>query len=576
MEVQGLRIRPTIVTTLCLLCLASSASGRDIAVPGELPTLHQALKIADRGDRIVLRPGRHDGSLLDLAEGVTILGDRDDPGSVIIDASGSDRVFRAESIQLARIVGVTIIGGQAHGATSYSSSGGGLFVSSSRVDLEAVHFIDNSADAAGGCIRVSNGEVVIEDCRFIDGRATKGGGAVDLSYNSIAQIRDSVFRGNSAAWGGAISARTGSSVWIDDSTFLGNAATQPQELGGAFYADYAAQVAFTRCVLADNSARQGGGALLGDAISSFVNCTLAGNTASDDGGAFFVRGGSLLVDHAIVAFNEGSALTSESGQIYVRTSDIFGNLGGDWDGVLADLRDQHGNLEVDPLFCGTGDFHLQDDSPCAAANSPAGLIGALEVGCQNFGIQLQNFRAALDRREILLTWQVAGGEAFEYRVSGRSRTHPEEPVWWVDYVADDLPGNFRAVDEPADDLGTLEYTLDARAPGGDWVFLGDAVVTMADTSVPEALVLDRVYPNPFNPRVNIQFTLGERVMVEASIYDIHGRIVFPILRGVRAAGTYTTYWNGVAEHGRQAPTGTYILRIKTADKVITHKLVMVK
>ncbi len=576
MEVQTLRIRITMVTALCILSLTSSASGRDIDVPGDQPDLHQALKIAHSGDRIVLQPGRHLASGIDLPDGVTIIGDRDDPGSVVIDAENVDRVFRAEGIETARIVGVTIIGGRAEGNTSYSSSGGGLFVSSSRVELEAVHFFDNNAHAAGGCIRVSNGEVDIEDCVFVDGRAVKGGGAIDLSYNSSADIHGSVFRGNGAAWGGAISARTGSSCWVNDSVFTGNTTVAPQELGGAFFADYAARVAFNGCVMVGNAARQGGAARLGDALSSFVNCTVTGNAAWESGGAFAVRSGALHVDHSIVAFNQGSALSSDQALLNVTATDIYGNLGGDWDGDLADWIDRDHNLEVDPLFCGVNDLHLQPESPCAAENNSDGLIGALEVGCAEIGILLQQFVATQDQDAVVLTWQITGAEAVEFRLQGRPLSDSATTGWTVDYATDGQPGRFRAVDRPRGISGSLEYTLEARAVDGDWFLLGETLVNLIVVVVPEPLVIDTVYPNPFNPRVNIRYTIGEPSIVEVSIYDIHGRVVMPLTRGARNAGTYTATWDGVAEHGRKAPAGTYILRIVAGDAVLTHKLVMVK
>ena len=76
--------------------------------------------------------------------------------------------------------------------------------------------------------------------------------------------------------------------------------------------------------------------------------------------------------------------------------------------------------------------------------------------------------------------------------------------------------------------------------------------------------------------MSIEFTLGAVSTVNASIFDIHGRMVMPLTRAVRNPGSYTLTWNGMAEHGRKAPAGTYILRIVAAGEVISHKIVMVK
>ena len=43
------------------------------------------------------------------------------------------------------------------------------------------------------------------------------------------------------------------------------------------------------------------------------------------------------------------------------------------------------NFSADPMFCNEAadDYHLHEDSPCAAGSTPAGcgLVGALQVGC---------------------------------------------------------------------------------------------------------------------------------------------------------------------------------------------------
>jgi hypothetical protein len=70
--------------------------------------------------------------------------------------------------------------------------------------------------------------------------------------------------------------------------------------------------------------------------------------------------------------------------VSISCTNIYGNHGGDWVGVIATQANANGNFSSNPLFCDTtaGDFHLQSNSPCAPANNSCGvLIGALPVAC---------------------------------------------------------------------------------------------------------------------------------------------------------------------------------------------------
>lgn len=564
-----------ILTIITIAAITGPVQARDIRVPGDAATVTDALSRAAFGDRILVAPGHHVVADADLPAGVALLGDPDDPGSVVLDAQGRGRVLRAESVGQVLVEGVTITGGRADGETSYETSGGGVFVSYSQVNFRHVVFRDNRAGSHGGGVRVSNGEVRLEDCVLDMCRAVKGGGGIDLSYSSTALVARTVFRDNHAAWGGAISARTGSSSWLDESTFTGNTAIEPQEIGGAFFADYAAQVAFTHCVLTGNAARQGGAARLGDALSSFVNCTMTGNAAWEAGAAVMLRGGTLNLSNTILAFNQGDAVTSENATLSVAGTDIFGNADGDWTGALAGLADGGGNLSADPLFCEMDNLHLQPESPCAEENSPVGQIGALPAGCSEVAVLLSEFRASALGGEIVLTWRVSGATDVEFQLTGRSPEMPGDPGWTVAWTEDGA-GGYEASDKPDPNLGLLAYRLDARLPGGEFFTLGELLVNQA-TAIPDApLSLGRVYPNPFNPRVSIEWSLGRSATVNATVFDIQGRAVRRLVSGVMPAGLHEMSWDGRDGAGRVQPAGTYVLRITDGERVFTSKLQLVK
>ena len=220
------------LSLLALAVLSYTAGAREIVVPDDVSTIRVALNQARIGDVVRLRPGTYTESSLNLVAGVTIRGDVNAPERHVIDAGRAGRVVRAEGVADCRLEGLTIVGGHANGPSSYSGSGGGLFISRSSAILHRVRFVGNTADASGGGLRVAYSDVDLVDCEFVDCSAAKGGGAVDLSYESTVNIAGTRFLGNGAAWGGAISVRSNSSCFVENSVFRQNSTAPPKRNNG--------------------------------------------------------------------------------------------------------------------------------------------------------------------------------------------------------------------------------------------------------------------------------------------------------------------------------------------------------
>jgi hypothetical protein len=104
-----------------------------------------------------------------------------------------------------------------------------------------------------------------------------------------------------------------------------------------------------------------------------------------------------------------------------------------------------------------------------------------------------------------------------------------------------------------------------------------------DTCLPDTLSLPEArlrweaepWPNPFNPRMQSRISLDQPGMVMASVYDLRGRQVANLHRGVLAAGTHTLVWDG-RNDGKPAAGGVYFLKIEGPGTVLSRKVVLLK
>ena len=84
------------------------------------------------------------------------------------------------------------------------------------------------------------------------------------------------------------------------------------------------------------------------------------------------------------------------------------------------------------------------------------------------------------------------------------------------------------------------------------------------TLIPESFEITSVYPNPFNPTVNISYDLPVAEEVSIRIYNALGQEVNYSTSQLQA-GQHVFTWNGVDQHNRLVSSGIYFVRITTAD-----------
>jgi len=112
-------------------------------------------------------------------------------------------------------------------------------------------------------------------------------------------------------------------------------------------------------------------------------------------------------------------------------------------------------------------------------------------------------------------------------------------------------------------------------PGTEVVFAGP-VTAVGDQAPPLVFGLDPNWPNPFNPKTTIRFTLAESGPIDLSIYDISGRRLATLASGAFEAGSHRVDWSGRDGSGRKLASGLYFAVIRSREGLRTRKMLLIK
>ncbi|MCB1182670.1 hypothetical protein KDM41_04495 [bacterium] len=323
--------RTVVGTVLVLLGAATGASAGLIPV-ADVGQLTAALAGAAAGDTVAVACGSYAVQGLVLPAGVVLRGATGDPACVELVSDGS-----APILSCADVLAPTVIEGLTFtlddGVTAPTVvRGGGLLLASATVLVSHCDFRGLGADYGGAVYVAGGGWPSFIFCRFADNQADGVGGAMAV-VGSAPQIVSCLMTGNTAGVSGAALNVAG---------------------GGRATLSY--------CTIDQAAA----------AVSALQGW--------DDG--------DITLEHVIVA--GGTWLGDVSAVPAINCSDF--HLGGDdpWVGLLAPFGAAGGNIAADPLFCDPtgldGSFGLAENSPCAAAQSGCGRIGAYDVACGVSGV----------------------------------------------------------------------------------------------------------------------------------------------------------------------------------------------
>ncbi|MBN1893440.1 T9SS type A sorting domain-containing protein, partial [bacterium] len=104
----------------------------------------------------------------------------------------------------------------------------------------------------------------------------------------------------------------------------------------------------------------------------------------------------------------------------------------------------------------------------------------------------------------------------------------------------------------------------------------DSAVDENPDAIPRSLELSQNYPNPFNPETMIHYAIPEQGSVKISVFNLTGQSVRTLVDERKAPGKYAVRWDGRNDHGQPMPSGIYIYRIRSENRVKSRRMVLMK
>ena len=189
----------------------------------------------------------------------------------------------------------------------------------------------------------------------------------------------------------------------------------------------------------------------------------------------------------------------------------------------------------------------------------------------------------------LLATETDEGQTFVF-VSGLGgisiRDQEISGAWWASIYTSDQGANYGALFGNFNHNGNPHLAMfyfkdiDGVIPDSFYV-ISDVENSTLDvgsfnTDPPRDFRVEQNYPNPFNPVTNIRYDLPEAAQVRLRVYDLRGREVRTLIRGVQSPGVKTAVWDGRVATGAEVPTGIYDVRLVTPEYTKSIKMMLLK
>ena len=125
----------------------------------------------------------------------------------------------------------------------------------------------------------------------------------------------------------------------------------------------------------------------------------------------------------------------------------------------------------------------------------------------------------------------------------------------VDTLIQSIPYAFNIICEPSESI-YVEIIIDAN----NYVEFVNPL-SIDETTKPRTVDIF-TYPNPFNRKLKISYTVDKSTNVSIEIFDVNGKAVRTLLKNEKSQiGVHQILWDGCFDNGLEAGTGVYFVKL---------------
>lgn len=194
-----------------------------------------------------------------------------------------------------------------------------------------------------------------------------------------------------------------------------------------------------------------------------------------------------------------------------------------------------------------------------------------DMFASRFSTTTLNFQVRLYELSGLIEFHY--GDMLTGTYSGREAMIGLEDHIGGDYHFFDIKGGGTGlVNDARTDLDPLE---DWPGPDSIYVIRTQSFSDITWQNV-EGFALRQNYPNPFNEETTIEYKIPQRTKVQLKIFNILGQEVKTFVNRIQEEGNYTYTWKGINNFGNSVASGMYIVKLRTPNKSLLRKIILLK